>query len=270
MVLEEDDLLGAMHRGKGASDAVLFIHGAYLSSACWNDWRRSYEVQGYPCEAPGWPYYDESVWDIRRRPAKGIDQLSISCIVNYYERIIRQFRTPPILIGHSFGGLFVQILLGRGLGKAGIAISPIPVRDAGSLRANMLALVGVRGWNRAFQMSFQMFSSSLAQTLSPTEQHALYEEYVVPTPARIHYEAVLGIGTKIRFRNSNRAPLLLVAGEKDMIVPPSVVRALRNRYGTSVHTTDLMVFPDRPHLMILSRGWQEIAAACLEWIKERS
>jgi pimeloyl-ACP methyl ester carboxylesterase len=247
----------------------MLIHGAWLTPAAWHPFKTRYESLGYICLAPPWPYHDRPVTELKRAPHPDFAKLSISTIVGHYQKLIAGLPEPPILIGHSFGGLFVQLLLDRGLGAAGIAIDPAPPRGVFlSARATLSALPVLltwKGWRRAITMSFEHFSTNFAQTLPPDEQRAVYERYVVPTPGRLYFEGVLGIGNGANFANPKRAPLLLIAGDKDRIIEISMVRASQRKHQQSPAITAFKVMAGRDHWLIGAPGWEEIADESIKW-----
>jgi pimeloyl-ACP methyl ester carboxylesterase len=252
---------------------ILFVHGAWMTPSCWDNFKARYEQRGYQCLAPAWPHDDRPVPELRKSPAPALATLGVRAIVDHYARIIQAQSEPPILVGHSFGGLFVQLLLDRGLGAAGVAIDPGPPQGVfpapNALRSALPVLLTWRGWRKTITMSFESFRWSFMHTQPEAEQRAAYEAHVVPTPGRIYFEAALGIATKVNFRNPNRSPLLLIAGEKDRTAPPSMVRAMLRKHSRSPAVTAFKSFPDRTHWLIAAPGWEEIADHALGWAEQQ-
>jgi pimeloyl-ACP methyl ester carboxylesterase len=246
---------------------IMLIHGAWLTPAAWQPFKTRYESLGYICLAPPWPYNDLS--ELKRSPHTDFAKLSIKTIVAHYQRLITRLPEPPILIGHAFGGLFVQLLLDRGFGAAGIAIDPAPPRGVlPSFQAIVSALPVLltwRGWSRAVTMSFSHFAATFAQTLSAEEQKVVYERYIVPAPGRLYFEGALGIGTGLNFRNARRPPLLLMAGDKDRTVEISMVRATFEKHQQSPGVTAFKALPGRDHWLLAAPGWEEIADEAIKW-----
>ena len=251
------------------SKTVLFIHGAWMTPACWDNFKKRYEARGYDCIAPAWPYDDRAVAELRASPNPELANLGIREIVDHYARIIEALPEPPILVGHSFGGLFVQLLLDRGLGRAGVAIDPGPPRGVlpglSALRAALSVLLTWRGWRKIITMSFADFQWGFAHNQPEAEQRAAYDAHVVPTPGRIYFQAALGIETAVRFRNPSRAPLLLIAGTDDRTVQASMVRATYRKHSRSSATTSFQAFEGRTHFLIGAPGWEEIADHAITW-----
>ena len=248
---------------------IMFVHGAWVTPASWDLFRARHEAVGYKTIAPAWPCDDRPVSELRRSPHPDLPKLSITAIVDHYEKLIRALPEPPVLVGHSFGGLFVQLLLDRGLGAAGVAIDPAPARGIlpkwNATRAAFPVLSSWNGWNRVLTMTPEQFAWGFAHTLSPAEQHAAYERHIVPTPGRIYFQALLGIGNGLNFANATRAPLLLIAGEEDRTVEASMVRATYKKHQRSTAVTEFKAFPGRTHWLIASPGWEEIADTAIAW-----
>jgi pimeloyl-ACP methyl ester carboxylesterase len=250
---------------------ILFIYGAWLTPAIWDPWRTRYEALGYTTLAPAWPLMDQPVEVLRRAPDPDLGRLTLGRIVEHNARIIATLPEKPILIGHSYGGLIVQMLLDRGLGAAGISIDPGPA--AGILagpKAFLSALpvfLAWRGWSRALTMRFAQFARNFANGLPEADQRAAYERHVVPAPGRIYYQSVLGIGAGVNWKNAARAPLLLVSGADDRTVEPGMVRQNQKKYAKSPAVTAFKSYPDRSHFLIAAPGWEEIADDAISWTK---
>lgn len=233
---------------------------------------RRFEARGYPCTAPAWPFLDHALEDLQRAPDPRFGMLGITEIVDNYAGIIRAFETEPILVGHSFGGLFVQMLLDRGLGAAGVAIDPAPPKGVlprmNSVRAGLPVLLGWNSWQSVRRMSFKHFQWAWVHTLSELDQRAAYQ-HVIPTSGRIFLQALLAPltdVTKVDYRNSQRAPLLIVAGELDRTVEASMNLANFRKYSRSTAITDYREFRGRTHWIVSQPGWEEIADHVMEWL----
>ena len=198
--------------------------------------------------------------------------------VDHYEKLVRSIDDPepPILIGHSFGGLFTQLLLDRGLGAAGVAIDSAPPRgvwpfEPSAFRALGGALLRSVFGTRVVRWSFGEFRYGFVHTLPLAEAREAYERHVVPESGRIFFEGALApidprSPARVNFANGTRAPLLLIAGEHDHVVPPVVNRRNYDAYRRSTARTDFREFPDRVHWILAQDGWEEVAEHIAGWL----
>ncbi len=259
-------------------NTILFIHGAWLTPRSWEPFLSYFEPLGYTCLAPTWPHKDLPIEELRAHPPAELAGLGITEIVDHYARVIEALPEPPILIGHSFGGLFVQLLLDRGLGKAGVAIDPAPPKGVlplswTAIKSSSSVFFKWMAWDRVVTMSFEDFASSFANTLSPEAQRAAYEAHIVPETGRIFFQAVLAVldphsAAEVNVKNNTRAPLLLTAGLLDHTVPPGFVRSNYKLYEHTSARTDLLEFPGRSHWIIAQEGWEEVAASIHNWLTQ--
>jgi pimeloyl-ACP methyl ester carboxylesterase len=253
------------------SNTVMLVHGAWVTTACWASFRSLFEAKGYHVVVPAWPYLDRPVAELRRGPDPRLANITIKALVDHFEQQIGALAEQPVLIGHSFGGLIVQMLLDRGLGSAGVAIDAGPPRgvlpSATAVAAALPVLRKWRGWNRIASMSFNSFSRTFANTLPPGEQRDAYDRHIVPAPGRIYFQAALGIGTGVDFGNPKRPPLLLMAASEDRTSTPSMVRAMYRKHSRAPSRTDIKEFPARSHWLIAEPGWEEVANAAVAWIE---
>jgi pimeloyl-ACP methyl ester carboxylesterase len=257
------------------SQTAVFIHGGWVTPACWDPFVSYFGARGYRCLAPPWPGKERSVEAIRADPAP-LAGLGIGEIVDHYERIIRGLDEPPILIGHSFGGLFVQLLVDRGLGAAGIAIDSAPPKGIFAFEPTSLVslgriLVTPFGWRKVVRWSYREYRYAFVHTMAPDEQRAIWDAQIVPDSGRPFFEAGYSFldrhsPARVDFQNPHRAPLLFVAGEADRAMPPAIVRRQVRAHRASPARTDFRSFPGRTHWIIAQEGWQEVAGACVDWI----
>jgi pimeloyl-ACP methyl ester carboxylesterase len=254
---------------------LMLIHGAWLSSRSWENFADYFAKRGFDVSAPEWPRKEGDVEELRE-DTEGLKGLGITEIVDHYEDHIRALGEPPVLIGHSFGGLIVELLLDRGLGRAGVAMSPAPPKGIlllpfSSLKAASPALAHPSKWHGVVTLTPAEFAYGFVNTLAPEDASAAYERYAVPETGQILYEAGfanfrLNPPTEVHFKNEERAPLLIVGAEKDNTVPASVSRAQVKKYERSVATTDYLEFDGRPHLFMVGEGWEEVAAGIDSWL----
>jgi pimeloyl-ACP methyl ester carboxylesterase len=254
---------------------LMLIHGAWLSSRSWENFADYFEKRGFAVSAPEWPRKHGDV-EVLRADAEELAGLGLNEIVDHYEGLIRELDQPPVLIGHSFGGLIVELLVDRGLGRAGVAMSPAPpkgilVLPFSSLKAAAPALAHPSKWHGVVTLTSEEFSYGFVNTFSPEEAAAAYERYAVPETGQIFYEAGfanfhLHPPTEVHFKKGERAPLLIVGAEKDHTVPASLARKQYEKYERSPAATDYLEFEGRPHLSMVGEGWDEVAASIDSWL----
>lgn len=255
-------------------DTVVLIHGLWLTALSWEHWVERYEARGFHVIAQSWPGMEGDIGRFREDPS-AVAGLGVGDIVDHYERIVRALGKPPIIIGHSFGGLITEILLDRGLGAAGVAIDPAPVKGIfvlpfASLKSAFPALKNPFESHRAVALTPEQFHYAFTNSLSEEESARLYERYAVPGPNHVLFQASLAnfnphAATAVNFLNDDRAPLLLVAGGRDHVVPASVTRANFNLFNASRAITAYREYPDRTHWTIAQAGWEQVADDVLEW-----
>jgi len=260
------------------SRTIVFIHGAWVTPSSWEPFVGFFAGRGYECLAPAWPGKDRPIEAIRADPSP-LRGLGIGEIVDHYDRIVRAMAEPPILVGHSFGGLFVQLLLDRGLGAAGVAIDSAPPNgvfalEPTAIRALASVLLTPFGWRRVVHWSFERFRYAFVNGLPSDLQRAAYDAYVIPETGRIFFQGALawlrpGGPAKVDFHNSKRAPLLLVGGGADHIVPARTNRRNHRKYAAPGTVTDYREFPGRTHWIIAQEGWDEVAGSIANWLAER-
>jgi pimeloyl-ACP methyl ester carboxylesterase len=258
------------------SRTIVFVHGGWVTPACWDPFVSFFEARGYRCLAPAWPGKDRPVEAIRADPSP-LAGLGIGAIVDHYERIIRSLDESPILIGHSFGGLFVQLLLDRGLGAAGIAIDSAPPKGVFAFAPTTLVSLGrilmiPFGWRKVVHWSYREFRFAFVHTMPEDEARAIWDAQIVPDSGRPFFEGGFSFldrrsPAKVDFANPDRAPLLFVAGEADRAMTPATVRRMYRAHQASRARTDFRSFPGRTHWLIAQDGWEEVAQGCLDWIE---
>lgn len=247
---------------------IVLIHGAWLNSRSWEGFKRRYEAQGYTVVAPDWPYDDRTPSELRANPRPELSRLGQRAIVDHYERIIRALPEEPILIGHSAGGVFVQHLLNRGLGVAGVAIDPAPTPGVAlyphAIVSALPVFLDLFSWRKAKVMSRRFFKRRFAQTAPEAEKDALYDRYIVPTPGKVYWDGVIK-PLRIDWENPDRAPLLLIGGGRDLIADAAMTRAIFRKQSRAPSRTELKIFPERSHWTGIDQGWEEVADLALDW-----
>ena len=254
---------------------IVLIHGLWLPPHSWRGWIERYRAAGYTVHAPAWP--GVSAFDEELDHAKAPTDLGIGAAADHFAGFVRALPEPPVVIGHSMGGLITQILLDRGLGCAGVAIQPFRPRGVLRLPLSLLrsawpVIRNPRNIARAVPITAAHFHYVFANTLSRKQSDHWHEELAIPAPARPFFEVGLAeftpkdrAPTALDFARPERAPLLVVAGDRDNIAPESLVYENFNRYRRSPAPTDLKVFHHRPHLITVIEGWEEVADYALTW-----
>ena len=240
---------------------AVFIHGLWLHATSWRPWLDLFAQRGYDPVAPGWPHEPETVEQARAQPDA-----------------VAGLAEPPVIIGHSFGGLIAQKLLGRNLGAAAVAIDPAQIRGVlvlppAQLRASGVVLGNPANAKRSVSLSAAQFRYGFGNTLSRDESDLLHEKWTIPSPGRPLFEAatanfVAHSPAAVDTRNARRGPLLLISGGKDHTVPDSVTRSTFKQYRHSSAVTELKQFPDRGHSLVIDNGWREVADAALAWLEK--
>ena len=245
---------------------ALFITGAWMHTSSWDKFRSVFAAAGYETMAPAWPGLDGKPAALRDIPPATIYGLGLKAITDHYATIIGLLDTAPLLIGHSFGGLITQLLLGRGLGTAGIAIDPGPIAGIVPGPVSLLAATPplFKGPKGTYTLTRAGFGSSFANTVPAADLPALYDAYVVPTPARIFYEAALMQGTRVEPARRTQ-PLLITAADRDRTVTPYLAKAAYGIQRKSPARTDFRQFADRSHFLCNEAGWEEVAGAARDW-----
>jgi pimeloyl-ACP methyl ester carboxylesterase len=265
----------AANQNENGQIPLLLIHGAWLSARSWDNYADYFGKRGFSVSAPEWPRKQGDVEEMRQT-AGGSAGLGVQEIVDHYAALIAELEQPPVLVGHSYGGLFVELLLDRGLGRAGVAMSPAPAKGIlvlpfSTLKAGAPALAHPSKWHGVVPLTLEEFTYAFVNTFSPEDAAAAYERYAVPETGQIFYEAGfanfhLHPPTEVHFKNADRAPLLIVGAGEDHTVPASLAKAAFKRYEKSAATTDYLEFEGRPHLHMVAPDWQEVAQAIDSWL----
>ena len=262
-----------------SSTPVVFIHGLWLHATSWNRWLDLYRDAGYEPIAPGWPGEPDTVHAARENPDLVADT-GIDNAVAHFAEIIGALDAKPIIIGHSFGGLLAEKLLGQDLAAAAVAIDPAQVKGVlplplAQIRAALPVLGNPANLHKAISLTAKQFRFGFGNELSEEESDDLYEQWSIPAPARPLFQAAvanfaLHSEAKVNTANEHRGPLLLISGKQDHTVPDVTTRSTLKQYRDSTAVTELRQFEGRGHSLTIDGGWREVADATLEWLQARS
>src|SRR3954469_10895618 len=257
---------------------VYFIHGLWLHSASWQPWIDLFRKEGYEPSAPGWPGDPDTVAEARANPESIADH-GIDDVVEHYAALIAELPVPPVLIGHSFGGMIAQKLLGQDRAAAAVAIDAAQIKGVlplplSALKATLPVFKNPANKHRSVSLTAEQFRFAFGNAIPEEESADLFESWAIPAPGKPLFEAAAAnfnphSPAKVDTRNSARGPLLLIMGGKDHTVPEAVTRATLKQYRHSDAVTDIFEFPDRAHSLTIDHGWQDVADKCLSWLAEQ-
>jgi pimeloyl-ACP methyl ester carboxylesterase len=261
-------------------DTIVLIHGLWMTPRSWEKWIERYRDRGYRVVAPAYPGLEVEVEALRADPSP-IEALTVPETVEHLEGIVRDLGSPPIIMGHSFGGVLTQILLDHGFGAAGVAIDSVPAEGVkvvplSQIKASFPVLRNPANRHRAVPFTPEQFHYAFTNTLSEEESAQVYERYHIPAPGGWVWGGVLANfepghqDTWVNFENDDRAPLLFIAGGEDNIMPASVNESNAKHYEKSNAVTDYKEFPGRSHYTVGQDGWEEVADYALDWAVENA
>jgi len=255
---------------------VVFVHGLWLLPSSWDRWRTVFEEAGYATVAPGWPDDPETVAEANAHP-EVFAKKSIKDVADHFDAVIQTLTVKPALVGHSFGGLMTQILAGRGLSAASVAIDPAPFRGVlplpiSALRAASPVLTNPLNHGRAVPLTYDQFRYAFANAVSEDEAHTLYDTYAVPAPGEPLFQAAFAnfnpwTEDKVDTKNPERGPLLILDGELDHTVPWAIANASYNRQKRNEGVTEIVRVAGRGHALTIDSGWREVADQSLAFIR---
>jgi pimeloyl-ACP methyl ester carboxylesterase len=255
---------------------IVLIPGLWMTALSWELWVKHYTDKGYRVIAADWPGMEGDIELLRRDPSS-FANLGVTEVVDHYEQIIGELEAPSVIIGYGFGGLIAQVLLDRGWGATGVAIASAPVGGIARLPLSILKLafsfLGNSFRNKTASLTAEQFHRAFANSLTETESLDAFKRYIVPAPNRVLVQTAFAnftphSATTVNFRNDTRAPLLLVAGGRDRIVPSSIVKANFELYRESKADTDYKEIPDQTHFSLLRKT--KVADYVLGWALCRS
>lgn len=261
-----------------STKTIVLIHGLWMTPRSWEHWIPYYESRGYTVIAPAYPGFEIEVEALRENESVIANQ-TVEGVVAHLEKIIGGLDSPPILMGHSFGGTLTQILLDHGFGACGVGIDSAPtegvlVTPPSQLKTLFPLLVNPTHYNHALGFTPEQFHYAFTNTLTAEESQKVYDRYHIPTPGTFVWTAVLANvipghqSIWVNYKNDDRAPLLFIAGGSDHIMPPSVNKTNAHLYHNSKAITEFHEFPGRPHWTCGAPGWEAVADYALEWAEK--
>jgi pimeloyl-ACP methyl ester carboxylesterase len=262
-----------------APDTIVLIHGFWVTPRSWENWITHYEGKGFRVLAPGYPGFEVEVEALNADPTP-IAALTVPGIVEHLESVVRDLDRPPILIGHSAGGVFVQLLLDRGYGAVGVAINSaptegVPVVPLSQVRSTWAVLRNPANRHRAVGFTPEQWHYAFTNTFTEEESRRLYERYAIPAAGGIFWDNILANikpgpqETAVVYSNDDRAPLQFNSGGEDHLMPPSIQRSNAKHYKSNT-VTEVKEFEGFAHLLPAQQGWEEIADYALAWALEHA
>jgi pimeloyl-ACP methyl ester carboxylesterase len=260
-------------------DTIVLVHGFWVTPRSWEHWIARYQSRGYRVLAPAYPGFEVEVEALNADPSP-IEAVTVPAIVEHLESVVGALDSPPILVGHSAGGVFVQVLLDHGFGAVGVAINSaptegVPVVPVSQVRATFPVLKNPANRHKAVAYTHEQWHYAFTNTFGEEESRALYERYAIPASGRILWNTALANlqpghqDAYVNYKNDDRAPLLFISGEKDNLMPPSVQRSNAKHYKSDT-VTEVREYPGRAHLLPAQEGWEEIADDALAWALEHA
>lgn len=257
---------------------IIFIHGLWLSYTAWQPWMEYVAARGYRAITPRWPGEGDTAAAARGNPHAQA-RFGILQLTEHFAAVIEQFDAPPIAIGHSFGGLIAQKLLGQNRVAAAVAINPAPIKGVtplplAQLRSAFPVLVNPLNHGRATTLTQRQFRYGFGNALSKAESDSLWEQWSIPSPGRPLFEAAMAnispnSPARVDTANTARGPLLITGGTEDHTVPFISARATFKQYERSAAVTDFHGFDGAGHSLTIDHRWHEVADVALAWLEVR-
>jgi non-heme chloroperoxidase len=255
---------------------VVFIHGLWLLPSSWDRWSTLFEEAGYTALTPGWPDDPETVEEANAHP-EVFAHKTVGQVADHFAEVIGRLTKKPAVVGHSFGGLLAQIIAGRGLSAAAVAIDPAPFRGVlplpiSALKSSAPVLGNPANRNRAVPLTYEQFRFGFANAVSEEEAKELYDTYAVPAPGAPLFQAATAnlnpwTEAKVNSKNPDRGPLLILSGEKDHTVPWAIANASYKKQKRNEGVTEIVEIPNRGHALTIDSGWREVADRALAFVK---
>jgi pimeloyl-ACP methyl ester carboxylesterase len=261
-------------------NTIVLIHGFWVTPRSWENWIAHYEARGYRVLAPAYPGFEVEVEALRADPSP-IEALEVPAVLEKLTTVIGALEQPPILMGHSAGGVFTQLLLDRGYGACGVAINSaptegVPVIPFTQVKATFPVLHNPANRHKAVGFTLEQWRYAFTNTFPEEQVKETYARYHVPASGHVFFESALANvtpgrqGTWVDYSNADRRPLLFIGGEEDHLMPPKVQQSNAKHYKAEGTVTEYREFPGRAHLMPSQDGWEEVADYALEWAERHA
>jgi non-heme chloroperoxidase len=271
-----DELAQVEAANASGKKPVVFVHGLWLLPSSWDRWATMFQEAGFATVVPSWPDDPSTVEEAKAHP-EVFAHKSVGQIADHFEEVVRRLTRAPAVIGHSFGGLLTQILAGRGLASVSVAIDPAPFRGVlplpiSALRSASPVLRNPANHGRAVPLTYEQFRYGFANMLGEDEAVDLYERFAVAGSGVPIFQAATAnlnpwTEVKVRTKNPDRGPLLIISGEKDHTVPPAIANASYKRQKRNKGVTEIVEMPGRGHSLVIDSGWREVAHTALAFVQ---
>jgi len=255
-------------------NTIVLIHGFWVTPRSWENWVTHYEQRGFRVLAPAYPGFEVEV-EALNADSTPIETVTVPQIIGHLEAVVGGLDAPPILMGHSAGGVFTQILMDHGFGAAGVAINSAPTEGVkrvplSQIRATFPVLKNPANRHKAVGFTHEQWHYAFTNTFSEEESRRLYERYHIPASGQIFWGSALANihpgpdDNHVSYDNPDRAPLLFISGSADHLMPPSLQQSNAKHYKAEGLVTEVKEF-EGPHLLPARDGWEEIADYALDW-----
>ena len=273
--ITEDEATQVREANASRRTPVVFVHGLWLLPNSWDRWAELFDHAGYASLTPGWPDDPATIEEAKAHPEVFAGK-SVGEVADHFEEVIKGLSKRPVVIGHSFGGLLTEILAGRGLAAASVAISPAPFRGVlplpiSALRAAPPVLRNPANRNRAIPLTYEQFRYAFANAMDEDQAKRLYDRFCVPAPGEPIFQAAAGnlnpwTEAKVDSKNPDRGPMLIIAGGKDHTVPVAISKSSFKHEEDNPGITEMIQLDDRGHAMVIDDNWQEVAETSLKFV----
>jgi non-heme chloroperoxidase len=254
----------------------VFVHGLWLLPSSWDRWRAVFEAAGFTTLSPGWPDDPNTVDEANRHP-EVFAHKTVGQVAQHFEDVIGELKKKPVVLGHSFGGLLTQILAGRGVSAASVAIDPAPFRGVlplpiSALKSAFPVLGNPLNHGRAVPLTYEQFRYAFGNAVTEEEARELYNTFAVPAAGAPLFQAATAnlnpwTEVKVKTKNPERGPLLIISGELDHTVPWAISNASYKRQRKNEGVTEIVEIAGRGHALTIDQGWREVCDTALAFIQ---